>query len=55
MLSQVIGLITDIGLGALALSVARSLKATLAKVVDIQADHEKRITALETRSHEPHD
>ena len=53
-LTQVIGILLDIGLGALAFNLARSLKANvqhnaelLAGVVKIQADHEHRITALE--------
>lgn len=53
-LTQLVGLVMDIGLGALAFNLARSLKANvnnnaeiLAGVVKIQADHETRITALE--------
>ena len=53
-MSQVMGIILDIGLGALAFNLARSLKsavtsnsATRARVVSIQEDHEKRLVALE--------
>jgi hypothetical protein len=54
MLTQVVGLVLDLGLGALAYTLARSLKANvastsalLASVVKTQLDHETRITALE--------
>lgn len=53
-MAQVVGILLDISLGALAYNLARSLKANvvqqaslLAEVVKIQADHEIRITALE--------
>jgi translation initiation factor 1 (eIF-1/SUI1) len=56
MLTQAVGLIVDIGLGALAYSLARALKANLvgmsallAGVIKTQGDHEERITALEAR------
>lgn len=60
MLSQVMGIVLDIGLGALAFNLARSLKASvtsntavLAGVVRIQEDHEKRISVLEGRNAGP--
>jgi hypothetical protein len=54
MVEQIMGILLDIGLGALAYNLARSLKASvtsnsaaLAGVVRIQEDHEQRIRALE--------
>ncbi len=56
MLTQTVGLVLDLGLGALAYSLARALKANLtgmaellANVVKTQNDHEGRITNLEKR------
>jgi translation initiation factor 1 (eIF-1/SUI1) len=56
MLTQTVGLVIDIGLGALAYSLARALKANLAGmsalltgVIKTQGDHEERITVLEKR------
>ncbi len=54
MLSQVAGLAVDIGLGALAISLVRVLKANLAsmavllaEVIKTQKEHDTRITRLE--------
>ncbi len=54
MFSEISGIVLDIGLGALALSLTRALKANVASMKDIldkvqktQEDHEARITKLE--------
>lgn len=55
-MAQIVGLVVDIGLGALAYNLARSLKANvagtaalLAQVTKTLEEHEKRISALEAR------
>jgi translation initiation factor 1 (eIF-1/SUI1) len=52
--SEVVSLLTDIGLGAVAIGIARSLKANVAantallsRVVKVQEDHEARLSKLE--------
>ncbi len=47
MFNQIIGLIADIGLGALAYSLARSLKANVIVMQDVLKAHERRLDALE--------
>lgn len=56
MFDQIVSVAIDIGLGALALSLVRALKANVTavealtkKLVEGHEDHEKRITALENR------
>ena len=55
MIEQIVGILLDVGLGALAYNLARSLKASVASnsatlqgLLKVTEDHEHRIKRLET-------